>query len=173
MEIEKSSSSTMTNALTLASVVTTGQLIRSTDIMRSVFTFTQVVDLELIKKLALPALAVGTLCGVAYIIIDVPYAVARNVSRKLRAELSTLGYVQANANRIARECRKVLKYPAQDVRSEFQTKIDEQARKKEEYTKTARDIGEASKYFKRLHKEVADQHKLVDRCKLETTLAVD
>lgn len=80
----------MTNALTLASVVTTGQLIRSTDIMRSIVTFVQVVDVQLIKKLALPMLAVGTLCGVAYIVSDVPYAVARNVSRKLREELSAL-----------------------------------------------------------------------------------
>lgn len=165
-EVDKSSTSTMTNALTLASVVTTGQLLRSTDIMRSIVTFVQVVDVRLIKKLALPMLAVGTLCGVAYIVSDVPYAVARNVSRKLREELSALGYVQANANRVARECRKVLKYPAQDVRAEFQTKLEEQARKKEEYTKTAREIGDANRQFKRLHKEVVDQHNLVDRCNL-------
>lgn len=172
-EIEKSSSSSITNALTLASVVTTGQLIRSTDIMRSVLTFSQVVDSSLIKKLAVPALAVGALCGIAYIVYDIPYAVARNVSRKLRYELNKLGYVQLNANRISRECRKVLRYPAQDIRAEFQTTIEEQARKKEEYTKTARDIGDANKYFKRLHKEVVDQHKLVEKCNLESNLPVD
>lgn len=167
------SSSAVTNALTLASVVGTGQLLRSTDIARSVLTLTQLLDSSVIKKLALPALVVGALCGVAYVVSDIPYAVARNVSRKLRGELHSMGYVQVNAARISRECRKVLKYPAQDVRSEFQGKIEEQARKKEKFTKTAKEIEEAHKYFKKLHKEVVDQSKLVDRCNLEATLAVD
>lgn len=170
---EESSSSTITGALTLASVVTTGQLIRSTDVARSVLSLTQLVDINVVKKLAVPALIVGALAGIAYIVSDIPYAVPRNVSRKLRAEIEEMNYVDTNAQRISKECRKVLKYPAQDVRSGFQSKVEEQARKKEEYTKTAKEIDLSCRFFKRLHKEVIDQHSLVDRCNLEATLSVE
>lgn len=166
-------SSTVTSALTLASVVTTGQLIRSTDIARSVFTFTQMLDSQMLKKLVVPALVVGALAGIAYVVRDIPYAIPRNVSRKLRAEIEDMNYVDLNAQRISKECRKVLKYPAQDVRNGFQSKVEEQARKKEEYTKTAKEIDGSCKFFKKLHKEVIDQHALVNRCNLEATLSVD
>lgn len=165
--------STVTNALTLASVVTTGQLIRSTDIARNLFTISQYLDANVIKKIAVPAIVIGALVGVAYIVNDIKYAVPRNVSRKLRHEIEEINYIHLNAQRISRECRKVLKYPAQDVRTGFQSKVEEQARKKEEYTKTAKEIDASCKYFKRLHKEVIDQHSLVNTCNLETTLAVE
>ncbi|KAF5102804.1 hypothetical protein D0Z03_000358 [Geotrichum reessii] len=55
----------------------------------------------------------------------------------------------------------------------FQNKIEYQARKKEEYAKTAKEVSTNLKYFKRLHKDVVDQHALVDRCHLDTSLAVD
>lgn len=167
------SSTTITNALTLASVVGTGQLIRSTSLVRDILSFTQFVDIEVLKKLTVPALICGVLAGVAYVVGDIKYAVPRNVSRKLRAEMHEMNYIEQNAGRIARESRKVLKYPAQDVRSGFQSRIEEQARKKEEFSRTAKEVDSSYKYFKRLHKEVVDQHRLVDRCNLEATLAID
>lgn len=170
---DKEETSAVTNALTVASVVTTGQLIRSTDFLRNVFTFSQILDINLAKKLALPFVILASLAGVAYVISDIPNAVPRNISRKLNKEIQEVDYINQNAMRISKECRKVLKFPAQDITAGFQNKIEHQARKKEEYAKTAKEVSTNLKYFKRLHKDVVDQHALVDRCNLDTSLAVD
>jgi mitofusin len=170
---DKEETSAVTNALTVASVVTTGQLIRSTDFLRNVFTFSQILDINIAKKLALPFVILASLAGVAYVISDIPNAVPRNISRKLNKEIQEVDYIDQNALRISKECRKVLKFPAQDITAGFQNKIEQQARKKEEYAKTAKEVSTNLKYFKRLHKDVVDQHALVDRCNLDTSLAVD
>lgn len=170
---DKEETSAVTNALTVASVVTTGQLIRSTDFLRNVFTFSQILDINLAKKLALPFVILASLAGVAYVISDIPNAVPRNISCKLNKEIQEVDYINQNAMRISKECRKVLKFPAQDITAGFQNKIEHQARKKEEYAKTAKEVSTNLKYFKRLHKDVVDQHALVDRCNLDTSLAVD
>lgn len=170
---EKDDASAVTNALTLASVVTTGQLIRSTDMLNNVFTISKFLNANTVKQLAFPLLVLASLCGVAYIVRDIPYAVPRNISKKLNQEITEMDYVNQNALRISKECRKVLRYPAQDVRSGFQSKLEGQARKKEEYTKTAKEVGASCKYFRRLHKDVVDQHALVNKCILDTTLAID
>lgn len=170
---DKEETSTVTNALTLASVVTTGQLIRSTDFLRNIFTFSQILDINVAKKLALPLVIIASLAGVAYVIGDIPNAVPRNISRKLNKEIQEVDYIDQNALRISKECRKVLKFPGQDITAGFQNKIEYQARKKEEYAKTAKEVSTNLKYFKRLHKDVVDQHALVDRCHLDTSLAVD
>lgn len=169
----KEDSSTVTNALTVASVVTTGQLIRSTDMLRNVFTFSQFFDVNVAKKLAVPLLVAAGLFGIAFVINDIPNAIPRNISKKLNQEIEEIDYINQNALRISKESRKVLRYPAQDVRAGFQTKLEDQARKKEDYTKTAKEVSASCKYFKRLHKDVIDQHSLVNKCDLDTSLAVD
>lgn len=170
---DKDETSNVTNALTVASVVTTGQLIRSTDIMRNVFTFSHFVDMDVVKKLAVPVIVALSLAGVAYVVNDIPNAIPRNISKKLSKEIEEIDYINQNALRISKECRKVLRYPAQDIRSGFQSKIEGQARKKEEYAKTAKEVSANCKYFKRLHKDVVDQHALVNSCNLETSLAIE
>lgn len=170
---KKDESSTLTNALTVASVVTTGQLIRSTDVLRNVFTVSQFLDSGLAKKLAVPLMVFAGVLGAAYIISDIPYAVPRNISKKLNKEIVEMDYISQNALRISKECRKVLRYPAQDIVTGFQARLESQARKKEEYAKTAKEVSSSLKYFTRLHEEISDQRRLVEKCNLETSLSDD
>ncbi|CAN6674085.1 mitofusin Fzo1p [Trichomonascus vanleenenianus] len=158
---------TVNNALTLASVVGGGQLIRNSSWIRHAFSALGWVDYGTVKKLVVPAITVATLAGIAYVIMDIPNAVPRKVSRKVRHEIEAMGYVHSNALRISRECEKVLKYPAQDIRTLFQTDIEQQARKKEEYAKRAEEAEKGYKYFTQLQKDAKGQRALVEMCNLE------
>lgn len=159
--------STVNNALTLASVVGGGQIIRNSQWIKHGFDALGFVNYGVIKKLAVPVIVVATACGVAYIVSEIPNAVPKNLTKKINQEIQAMGYVHSNADRISKECRKVLRYPAQDVRSAFQTDIESQARKKDEYTQKAKEAGEGFKYFSKLYKDATSQREKVSQVVLE------
>lgn len=166
-KMEVATLSTVNNALTLASVVGGGQLIRHTEWIKHGFRAIGFVNYSMVKKLVVPVIIVASACGVAYIVSEIPNAVPKNLSKKINREVQAMGYVHSNADRISKECRKVLRYPAQDVRSGFQTDIEQQARQKEEFSKRAKEADEGFKYFSKLYKEAAHQRQVVSQCALE------
>lgn len=88
-----------------------------------------------IKRLYIPALALVSLAIGAYTIHELPRTIPRRLARKIAFELDEMGYVRSNASRIGAEARKVLRYPAQDVRSAFQSQLESRTRRREEYEK--------------------------------------
>jgi mitofusin len=166
-KMEVATLSTVNNALTLASVVGGSQLIRHTEWIKHGFRAIGFVNYSMVKKLVVPVIIVASACGVAYIVSEIPNAVPKNLTKKINREVQALGYVHSNADRISKECRKVLRYPAQDVRAGFQTDIEHQARQKEDFSKRAKDADEGFKYFSKLYKEAAHQRHVVSQCVLE------
>ncbi|ANB12880.1 mitofusin [Sugiyamaella lignohabitans] len=164
---------TVNNALTVASVIGGGQMILQSKWLNHALNAVRWVDFQLLKRLLVPALVVGSVCGVAYVISEVPNSVPRNVSRKIAREVVSLGYVEANAKRIAKESRKVLKYPSQDVRTGFQRLIENTAHQREACEKSAKEAQAGYEYFVKLHTDAAHQRALIDQCNLETHLEVD
>lgn len=122
------STSSVSNALTLFSVVGGGQLALSSQAARA-------IDWQLLRKLWVPVVAVVTVGLAAYMVHEMPRTVPRKIARKIAFEIDDMGYVRANADRIAGECRKVLKFPTQDVRSAFQTKVEQVARERDDLEK--------------------------------------
>lgn len=122
------STSSVSNALTLFSIVGGGQLALSSQAARA-------IDWQLVRKLWVPMVAVVTVGLAAYMVHEMPRTVPRKIARKIAFEIDDMGYVRANADRIAGECRKVLKYPSQDVRSAFQTKVEQVARERDDLEK--------------------------------------
>lgn len=85
------------------------------------------------RKIAIPALLVALVALGAWMIHEIPRTIPRKLARKIAFEIDEMGYVQSNADRIAAECRKVLKFPAQDVRAAFQTRLEGRARQRDEF----------------------------------------
>lgn len=90
------------------------------------------------RKIAIPALLVALVALGAWMIHELPRTIPRKLARKIAFEIDAMGYVQSNADRIAAECRKVLKFPAQDVRAAFQTKLEGRTRQRDEFEKHLR-----------------------------------
>lgn len=162
--------STVNNALTLVSVVGGGQLIRNSKVIKTVIDAVGLINQDTFKKLVVPAIVVATAFGIYYVITDIPRAVPKNISKKVMKEVESMGYVHANAERISKECRKVLRYPARDVQAGFQSNIETQARKKDEFAKSAKAAEVGFQYFTRLQRDAAEQRELVSRCNLEVSV---
>jgi mitofusin len=162
-------SSTVNNALTIASVVGGGQMVLRSAWLRAALQTAGWVDYHTAKRLLLPLILLAGVCGVGYVVSEIPNSVQRNVAKKVAREVSQLGYVHANADRISKECRKVLKYPAQDMRAGFQSNIEKQLHQKEDYSKSSEKAEECYCYFSKLHKEAAEERARVGDCNLEGT----
>ena len=81
---------------------------------------------EAVTRKILPvATAIAAIClPVYYICIDAPHAYQRNVMKKIKKELEKEDYENNNSLRIAKEVRKVLNYPSNDVSIEMNGVIE-------------------------------------------------
>lgn len=68
-----------------------------------------------IHRLSISLLFVGSAMSIAYLINDLPRALPMNLSLKYRKKLHELDYIHANADRIAKEVREVLKTPTREI----------------------------------------------------------
>ncbi|KAK9453649.1 hypothetical protein V1511DRAFT_504106 [Dipodascopsis uninucleata] len=106
-----------------------------------------------LKRWIMPAVGLAAALGIMYVVSEISNVVPRNLALKLKQELAELDYVHLNAERISSECRKVLRYPAEDLRRAFQHLLDEQAAIKTERTKQAFQADNAYQYFSKLDRE--------------------
>ncbi|CCX10848.1 Similar to Transmembrane GTPase fzo1; acc. no. Q9USY7 [Pyronema omphalodes CBS 100304] len=119
------------------------------------------------KKLILPVVLVATVGTGYYILQDLPNAVPRKLAKKIRKSLADLDYVHINADRIAQQCRKVLKFPTEDLRAAFQRGIEKQEKAVKERKQTQKDCDVADKYFGNLLRNAKQQRAAVSSLDLE------
>jgi mitofusin len=160
--------STASNALTLASVVGGSRLILQSDWLAHSFRAVGLVDFSMLRKLAIPCLVALGAWGVVYVVSDIPNALPRKMARRIRREIDSMDYVRANADRISKECRKVLRYPQQDIISAFQSNIERKVRDKEECAKSVKRADTANQHFVQFHKEAAQQRAGLSQINLDT-----
>lgn len=78
-----------------------------------------------------------------------------------------MDYIHANSDRIAKESRKVLHYPAQDLKVGFQRSIDKQHKSVEDRKQMKKDSETAAKYFGNLLREVKQEKTAISTLDLE------
>ncbi|OXG78987.1 mitofusin [Cryptococcus neoformans Gb118] len=112
-----------------------------------------------------PVLGVVTAGAIAYIIYDLPNSIPRNVGRHLQSTLlsssgnpasddATVAFPDAQAARVSKEVRKVMRLAAWDLRERFRAAVDargELVRESEEQEKKA---NKALKWFEEVEKRV-------------------
>lgn len=116
-------------------------------------------------------------CGlVAYVIVDLPRAVPRNIGRKLRASLAAnacdsetaltsfdhqqqppTSFSTAHADRIARETRKVLRLAGWDLRERFRAALDRSEAERREVEAVLTKSRGALQWLEGFEKQVRDE----------------
>jgi len=156
-------------SLTLATAVT-GQLFGIGSWIDAVWKATNILGPRTARKLLVPALIIAAGAGAVFMAGDIPKAVPKKLSKKIRRQLEEIDYVHNNAERIAREVRKVLHYPAEELRGSFQRTVEKRGKEREELKATIAESEIARKWFGNLCREVEGLRKGVDMVDLEAVV---
>lgn len=148
-------------------VLTVGALIRKA------WTFSSLLKPSVLKRAAVPLLLGVSGFTIYYLINDIPNAFPRKQARKLRKQVIKMDYGHVNADRISKECRQVLNYPARQVMNSFQTSIDKRSGEKKKLEKEVSDAELSRGYFKNLLIKIERQQKFVEDIDLEKIHSVD
>jgi mitofusin len=142
-------------------VISTGRVVHN------VFQYGSFFSLKTLRYLAIPVTIGVGIVAVTYLISDIPNALPRKLALKVKHQLQELDYPHQNSERIAKECRKVLKYPAREVHSAFQMSLDKHAVNREKIIGAIKDADVGSAFFGKLLKRAVDQRKMVVALDLE------
>lgn len=165
-----SNARSISSILTLFSVVGGSQLALSSPALRAALAAAGWLDWRFLRKLIPSILGVAVIGIGLYIINEMPRTIPRRIARRIAFEIDRMGYVQANSYRIASECRKVLRYPASDVRVAFQSKIDAAIREREKYQIMSEQSKAISTFFLDILKRSEKMVEEVDACNLDFSL---
>lgn len=147
----------MSMGLTVATVAG-GQLFGISSWIDGLWKATSMLGPRTTRKLIIPALLVVGAAGTWFLITDIPNAVPRKLAKKIRKELEAMDYIHSNSERITKETRKILGFPAEELRGAFQRSIEKQGRTMQEKRKIEKESEIAVKYFGNLLRE-AHEHK--------------
>ncbi|SCV73901.1 BQ2448_6331 [Microbotryum intermedium] len=153
--------------------------------MDSITRIFEVLACDKAKKWAAPILGVITVGFVAYVIVDLPRAIPRNIGRKLQASLASpdalvsaaalsssstaaaasqppVTFASAHSERIARETRKVLRLAGWDLRERFRAALDQSAAERKEVELTVSKAEGALKWLAEFEGKVAQEDSKVN-----------
>jgi mitofusin len=105
--------------------------------------------------------------AVAYVLSTIPQTLPPRLAAKLSATLAQMDYTHSNANRIAGEVRRVLRYPAQQLTTDLAHGVEELKQKKEDVIKVKRESEIARKYFGNLVRDSSETRRRVAGIDLE------
>lgn len=119
---------------------------------------------EAVTRKILPvATAIAAIClPVYYICIDAPHAYQRNVMKKIKKELEMEDYENKNSLRIAKEVRKVLNYPSNDVSIAMNGVIESHSSQRAKLISELKKGESGMKFYKELKANVEAQKNLVE-----------
>ncbi|CDR40576.1 CYFA0S05e02036g1_1 [Cyberlindnera fabianii] len=141
-------------------------------VVKNVFQYGSFFSIRTLRLLAVP-LAVGVgIVVVTYLVSDIPNALPRKLALKIKYQMKELDYPHQNSDRIAKEVRKVLKFPAREVQNSFQSSLDKHAVQREKILGSIKSADIASAFFGKLLKKAIDQRQLVNSLDLENTAHV-
>lgn len=119
------------------------------------------------KRVSGSVLLLGGLLGVVYLVYDLPRALPQNLYMKYRKTLERQEYAHANAERVSREVREVLKIPIREILKSCELVIDKkQAVKKDLETQLANNAL-STKFFRQLLERAQSQRQIVERINLD------
>ncbi|KAI1194764.1 hypothetical protein F5X97DRAFT_265304 [Nemania serpens] len=147
-------------ALTLATAVG-GRIIGGSSWVDHALSAAKIVGNDNLKKLIIPAIVLTVVSAAAYVLQQIPQSLPHSLSTKLSAQLESIDYVHANSTRIASSVRKVLRYPADNLRVGLTRSVEQLGSRRDETLKTRIESEVAFKYFSNLVRNSAHQRTLV------------
>ncbi|AQZ10962.1 FZO1 (YBR179C) [Zygosaccharomyces parabailii] len=120
-----------------------------------------------IKRIGGSVLFVGSLLSLAYLVHDLPRALPKNLSLRYKNALQDGDYVHANAERISREVREVLRVPTREIIRSCELVIDKKYGAQRELEKKRHDNALSMKYLQQIRERAVSQRQIVERINLE------
>lgn len=127
----------------------------------------KVVGNNNLRKLILPGVVATAIAATYYILLQIPYSLPHRLSAKITAQLADIDYVHSNSTRISSSVRKVLRYPADNLRVGLQRSVEQLGVKREETRKIRGESEVARKYFGNLVNETQRIRNTVEGVDLE------
>ncbi|KAF2966303.1 hypothetical protein GQX73_g7261 [Xylaria multiplex] len=147
-------------ALTLATAVG-GRLVGGTSWVDHALSAAKIVGNDNLRKLIIPAVALAVVSAAVYVLQQIPQSLPHRLSAKLSAQLDSMDYIHANSTRIASSVRKVLRFPADNLRVGLTRSVEQLGSRRDETLKTRTESEVALKYFSNLVRNSAHQRTLV------------
>ncbi|KAJ8106888.1 hypothetical protein ONZ43_g6908 [Nemania bipapillata] len=147
-------------ALTLATAIG-GRLVGGSSWVDHALSAAKIVGNDNLRKLVVPTIVLAVVSAAAYVLQQVPQSLPHRLSAKLSAQLESMDYVHANSTRIASSVRKVLRFPADNLRVGLTRSVEQLGSRRDETLKTRTESEVALKYFSNLVRNSAHQRTLV------------
>lgn len=163
----------MPTQLTLHTLYSSTKVLTAGAVVRRAYSYMYLLHPSVLKKIAAPVIVGVTGFSIYYLVSDIKNAYPRKQARKIRKQIEETDYIHNNADRISKECRKVLNYPARQVMNNFQTSIDKRNGEKERLEKLVNDADMSLYYFGNLLDKIKQEIKIVDEVNLENVNTVD
>ncbi|TDZ28816.1 Transmembrane GTPase fzo1 [Colletotrichum spinosum] len=120
-----------------------------------------------LRRLIVPGILAAAFAAAAYIVNQIPNSLPHRLSTKIAAQLEAADYVHANSTRISSSVRKVLRYPAENLRVGLEQSVKDLGSRREETLKVRQESDVALKYFGNLVRDSAEQKAVVDGVDLD------
>ncbi|XMA15347.1 hypothetical protein WAI453_008138 [Rhynchosporium graminicola] len=127
----------------------------------------KVVGNDSLRKLILPGIVATAVAATYYILLQIPHSLPQRLSSKISTQLADIDYVHSNSTRITSSVRKVLRFPADNLRVGLQRSVEQLGSKREETRKIRSESEVARKYFGNLVNETGRIRNTVDAVDLE------
>lgn len=102
-----------------------------------------------------------------YILSQIPTSLPHRLATKISAQLQAIDYVHANSERVSSSVRRVLRFPADNLRVGLQRSVEQLGAKREETKKIRTESDVARKYFSNLVAETGRIKNTVEEVDLE------
>ena len=107
------------------------------------------------------------LAATYYILSQIPHSLPHRLQLKIQTHLAATDYIHSNSDRISTSVRKVLRFPADNLRVGLQRSVETLGVKKQETLKVKTESEVARKYFSNLVGESGRLRGVVEAVDLE------
>ncbi|KAI1880252.1 hypothetical protein JX265_001873 [Neoarthrinium moseri] len=153
-------------ALTVATALG-GRLIGGYGWMDHALSAAKVLGNDNLRRLIVPGLIVAVVSAAAYVLQQVPQSLPHRLSTKISTQLEAIDYVHANSARISSSVRKVLRFPADNLRVGLTRSVEQLGARRDETLKTRGESEVALKYFGNLVRDSAAHRRMVEEVDLD------
>ncbi|POS88191.1 hypothetical protein EPUL_000952 [Erysiphe pulchra] len=153
-------------ALTVATVMS-GKVVGTWAWADGILTTMRAIGLDNVRRVILPGILVTVIGATYYAFSQIPRSLPKRLSTKISMQLQSIDFVHRNSDRISSSVRKVLRFPADNLRVGLQRNLEQLGVKQTETKKIRGESEVARKYFSNLVSESRVVRSIVEAVDLE------
>ncbi|RKF59952.1 Transmembrane GTPase fzo1 [Erysiphe neolycopersici] len=153
-------------ALTVATVMS-GKAVGTWAWADGILTSMRAVGLNNVRRVLIPGILVTVIGATYYAFSQIPRSLPKRLSTKISMQLQSIDFTHRNSDRISSSVRKVLRFPADNLRVGLQRNLEQLGVKQTETKKIRGESEVARKYFSNLVSESRVVRNIVEAVDLE------